>query len=64
EQTWQALHEIDPDVPVVLCSGYAMDETIRTLLERGAAGFIQKPFSQSALLDQVDAALVQGKSSS
>jgi CheY-like chemotaxis protein len=37
---------IDPDVKVLLMSGYAVDEQCRTMLDGGARGFIEKPFGE------------------
>jgi YesN/AraC family two-component response regulator len=37
---------INPDVKVLLMSGYAVDEQCRTLLDSGARGFIEKPFGE------------------
>jgi len=44
EDTYEALRRIDPDVKVVLASGYSSDERVRRVMERGCRGFIQKPF--------------------
>ena len=43
--TFDLLKEIDPDIKVVLASGYSMDSRAREILDRGCRGFIQKPFS-------------------
>jgi PAS domain S-box-containing protein len=50
-EVFQALRTINPDVRVLLCSGYSQDgfAGIDELLKRGAAGFIQKPFSRQNL---------------
>jgi signal transduction histidine kinase len=34
-----------PDLKVIVCSGYAIEGPARELLDAGAQGFIQKPFS-------------------
>lgn len=38
------LKEIDPDVKIILASGYSMSNMADELLEKGARAFIQKPF--------------------
>ncbi|MFW5870278.1 MAG: response regulator [Candidatus Sumerlaeota bacterium] len=47
------MKEIDPDVKVVICSGYERDASIQDLLEQGARDFIQKPFSKRTLAETV-----------
>ena len=39
-----------PDLPVVVMSGYATADTIRTAAELGAARFVAKPFTPDELL--------------
>lgn len=46
---YQHLLEICPDIKVVVCSGYSIGGPVQEVLESGAQGFIQKPFSYSAL---------------
>ncbi|MDA8079330.1 MAG: response regulator [Nitrospiraceae bacterium] len=47
-EVFQALRTINPAVKILLCSGYSQNgfAGIDELLRRGAAGFIQKPFSR------------------
>ena len=45
------------DVPVIIISAYARDETIAKALEAGAADYIVKPFSATELTARVRAAL-------
>ena len=52
-----AMREINPDVRVLLASGYSLNEEAQGLLDLGAIGFIQKPFRIEALLDVVVSAL-------
>jgi PAS domain S-box-containing protein len=42
--------EHDPDARILIISGFSMDEDPQTLVEQGAAGFLQKPFRRDALL--------------
>ena len=43
-ETFDKLRAVDPDVRVLISSGFSKDGTIEEVLNRGAAGFIQKPF--------------------
>jgi two-component system cell cycle sensor histidine kinase/response regulator CckA len=51
------LRERSPDARVLLVSGFAPDEDARSLLDTGALGFLEKPFSAAALTRAVRAAL-------
>ncbi len=42
-----------PDIPIVLTSGLAWDETVEAFGVIDAAGFLQKPFRIAPLLDTV-----------
>jgi PAS domain S-box-containing protein len=44
-QTYDRLKEINPDIKVLLSSGYSIDGQATKILERGCDGFIQKPFN-------------------
>jgi CheY-like chemotaxis protein len=48
---------INPRVPVVLSSGFAEQDRLRSMLARGLRGFIPKPYTQQKLLDQVRSVL-------
>ncbi len=52
-EIFDALRAIDPSARVVLCSGFAEDERIRAAIAAGAAGFLQKPYTTSSLLEAV-----------
>lgn len=43
--TFDFLKEINPDVNVLLSSGYSLDGEAADILERGCCGFVQKPFN-------------------
>ena len=43
-ETYDLLKRADPDVKVLLSSGYSIDGEAEKILERGCKGFIQKPF--------------------
>jgi CheY-like chemotaxis protein len=51
-ETFDRLKEIDPDIRVLLSSGYGINGAATEILERGANSFIQKPFRLSDLADR------------
>ncbi len=53
EETFKELRKIDPDVPVILSSGFGQEEATRRFEGRGLAGFIQKPYRLATLLTEV-----------
>lgn len=48
---------INPKVPVVLSSGFAEQERLRSMLARGLRGFMPKPYTQQKLLMQIRSTL-------
>jgi CheY-like chemotaxis protein len=48
-QTYDALRSVDSRVRVLLASGYSREGDAQALLERGARGFIQKPYDRTTL---------------
>ncbi len=48
-ETFKALRSINPSVRVLLSSGYSADGQASEILSHGCNGFIQKPFTLSAL---------------
>jgi len=53
----EKIREIDADVPVVLSSGFALDEMIEKFMTHGFVGFLTKPFKMEELLDVVGTSL-------
>ena len=47
------LKKINADVKVIIASGYAEDQQIREMMEKGCSGFIQKPFSIDVLSHKI-----------
>jgi len=45
--------QINPEVKVLLASGYSIDDQARKIIERGCDGFIQKPFSIKTMSDKI-----------
>jgi PAS domain S-box-containing protein len=61
EETYRELHRINPDVPVVLMSGFTETDTIDRFAGKKLAGFIQKPFDRRRLQDKLRVALTQAQ---
>ncbi|MBN1547381.1 MAG: response regulator, partial [Syntrophaceae bacterium] len=49
EETFDTLKEINPDIKVILSSGYSLDGQAKVIMSRGCKAFIQKPFSLNNL---------------
>ena len=47
--TYLALREIDPDVAVVLMSGYTLNDEVQEILDLGVKAFVSKPYSVESL---------------
>ncbi|MGV8080096.1 MAG: PAS domain S-box protein [Syntrophales bacterium] len=56
-ETFDRLKEIDPEVKVLLSSGYSIDGEAKTIMERGCRGFLQKPFHIEQLSGKLRAVL-------
>jgi CheY-like chemotaxis protein len=48
-EAYDRIKELNPQVRVLLSSGYSIDGRATAILERGCNGFIQKPFDMKAL---------------
>jgi len=59
----EALRAKRPSMPVVLMTGAADEAHMRAALDRGAAGFITKPFTAAQLRERVDAAVLRSRRS-
>jgi PAS domain S-box-containing protein len=49
EQTFREIRRMRSDIPVVLSSGYNMQDATQRFAGKGLAGFIQKPYNLAAL---------------
>ena len=54
-QTFDQIRELAPELPVIIASGYAMNGKAAGIMDRGANGFIQKPFTIHELSKKVRA---------
>ncbi|MBK6562583.1 GAF domain-containing protein [Candidatus Amarobacter glycogenicus] len=55
-ETFRVLTAIRPDLPVVVCTGYAAESHIDTDVKRRIAGLVQKPFTADRLARALTAA--------
>ncbi len=55
-ETFERLKAIDPEVKVLLSSGYSLDGQATEIIQRGCVGFLQKPFSLEQLSAKLKAA--------
>jgi nitrogen-specific signal transduction histidine kinase len=53
KETYERLKEIDPNVKVLLVSGYSINRQVEELIKLGCNGFIQKPFDIIQLSQKV-----------
>jgi len=58
EEVFYQLRAIDPDIPILLVSGYSESEVMERFVSTGLAGFIQKPYTMDSLLQQVQVHLL------
>lgn len=56
-EVFEALRKVNPQVRVLLSSGYAQNGRAREMLAKGCLGFIQKPFTLAELSQRVKTAL-------
>jgi PAS domain S-box-containing protein len=59
--TYQRLKEIDPQILVLLASGYSQKGQAQELLDQGVQGFMQKPFRLKELAREIRVLLSKGK---
>jgi two-component system cell cycle sensor histidine kinase/response regulator CckA len=52
-ETYDRMKELNPDIRVILCSGYSIDGDAQKIMDRGCNGFIQKPFNLSDLSQKI-----------
>ncbi len=55
-ETFYALQKINPDIKVIVTSGFSINRNVQGLIDTGAEGFVQKPFRKSCLCSAISAA--------
>ena len=53
EQAFRELRRIQPDVAVILCSGYSQQDATQHFAGKGLAGVIQKPYDMVTLQEKL-----------
>jgi CheY-like chemotaxis protein len=56
------LKEVNPDIKVLLSSGYSINGQASEILERGCDDFIQKPFNMSQLSEKIQGIIAKKSS--
>lgn len=56
-ETYEIMRKIDPEVKVILCTGFEEEDTKKSFANHGLAGFIQKPFEMDLLLSKLEEVL-------
>jgi len=64
KETFELLRRINPQVPIILSSGYSVTDQATKIMDQGCSAFIQKPFSISDLSKKLRNVLEKGKGSS
>jgi len=58
-ETFDGLRALDPNVRVLLISGYGLDGRIKEIRRQGCRGFLQKPFTILQLSEKIKAILAE-----
>ena len=61
EETFSEMRKLRPEVKVILSSGYNEQEATNRFAGKGLAGFIQKPYRPSELVEKIFGLLVEGQ---
>jgi CheY-like chemotaxis protein len=59
-ETFDNLKKINPDIKVLLSSGYSIDGQASEILNRGCNGFVQKPFNLKQISTKIREILAEG----
>ncbi len=58
EEAFIKMKEIDPDVRVLLASGFKQDDRVKKIISLGVNGFIQKPYTFDKLLKKLGETII------
>ena len=61
EETFHELRQMDPNIRVVMSSGYTESEIIPRFAGQGLTGFLQKPYTTAALTERLRGSLSGGE---
>ena len=59
DEAYQEMRRIRSDVTVILSSGYSENESTNRFTGKGLAGFIQKPYKPTALVEKLREVLMR-----
>ncbi|MCP4669881.1 MAG: response regulator [Desulfobacula sp.] len=57
QQTFEKIRTINPDLKVLVCSGYTKEDQIQKMIEIGCNGYILKPFDVAELSEKLNKVL-------
>ena len=57
--TFRALRQLNPELKVLISSGFSQDSSVQKLLNSGAAGFVGKPYQTEDLLKAISQEIEQ-----
>lgn len=60
KETFKRLREINPDVKVLISSGYGQDSLPEQAMDNGEAGFIQKPYNINEIAEVINKVISAG----
>ena len=53
QQTFEKIRKIDPDIKILVCSGYTKEDKIQKMIEQGCNEYILKPFDVAVLSEKL-----------
>ncbi len=57
QQTFEKIRKIDPDIKILVCSGYTKEDKIQKMIEQGCNEYILKPFDVAVLSEKLNKVL-------
>ena len=57
EEAFREMRRIDPDVSVILCSGYNRQDATQRFTGKGLVGFLQKPYQLRKLRETLQSVM-------
>jgi CheY-like chemotaxis protein len=57
QQTFEKIRKIDPDIKIMVCSGYTKEDKIQKMIEQGCNEYILKPFDVAVLSEKLNKVL-------
>jgi CheY-like chemotaxis protein len=61
EEVFELLRQIQPDIPVIVSSGYDESEATRRFAGKGVSGFLKKPYTAETLAERVKSVLAASR---